>query len=83
MTGLIARIRALATSAITWLTAASLILTSVLSQVDDQQVAMVGAKVVVWIATAVLVLRRVVELPKGTRGVLVDEMPAKGPGGDG
>jgi hypothetical protein len=70
--GLFARIRALATTAITWLMALAVVLPFVATQVTDEVALQWIARVTIWIGSAILVLRRIVELPAEQRGILVN-----------
>jgi len=70
--GLFARIRALATTAITWLMALAVVLPFVATQITDEGILQWIARITIWIGSAILMLRRIVELPKDQRGILVN-----------
>ena len=79
--GLFARIRALATTAITWLMALAVVLPFVATQITDEGILQWIARITIWIGSAILMLRRIVELPKDQRGILDRHLGVReGPG---
>jgi hypothetical protein len=70
----LAKARTLAGAAVTWLLLASTVLTLAVAELGEQlgtdhPAVVLGARVVVWLGTAVAIVRRVTPVPPSDRGL--------------
>jgi len=73
ITDLIARVRVVATAAVTWITMATVIITAVIPQLDSlglESWSQWAIRVVGWLAGAVAIIRRVAPVDADERGII-------------